>query len=401
MNKLIAASVLALALPCAGWAKGAAAPIYIVTVTPAGQPGNSCIADGVATGQETKTADGSTVLVRGVHGANSARCPDTAFPNLATTQKMASEASRSVPSTQCVPQGAKVGDEVSLPFFGLARVLQLHTVNSQCNAPGTGGTQEATVIGAAAYRAQNPGNGPGGEAKAAETSSAPREPTEAEIRAEFARLHAAAPPVEEYRVRHVLVATRQEADEALAKIKAGTPFAEVAAAVSRDPGSRINGGNLGWATRTSYVDEFSRTMVSLKPFGLAQTPTKSPFGWHVIELLEVKMGKESFPDYASVRDRVALKLKRDGQQPVARTPVNAVCRKPVAPEMPAAAVRDRLSGQVVAEMLIVEGKVTEIIKVSGPDVFHDAVIAALRRYECDRIDTPVIATQKFEFKLAD
>jgi len=49
----------------------------------------------------------------------------------------------------------------------------------------------------------------------------------------------------------------------------------------------------------------------------------------------------------------------------------------------------------------VDGKVTEIIKVSGPDVFHDAVITALRRYECDRVDTPVIATQKFEFKLAD
>lgn len=402
MNKLIVAVVLAVAFPCAGWTKGVGAPIYIVTVVPAGQPGNSCIADGVATGSETKVADGSTVLVHGVHGANSKQCPNPAFPNLATTQKVASDASRAVPSTQCVPQGAKVGDEIVVPFYGRARVLELHAVNNQCNiAGGTGATQQATVIGAAAYRDQNAINASGEQASASESAAGAREPTEVEIRAEFDRLHAAAAPVEEYRVRHVLTSTREDAETALARIKAGIPFAQVAAALSRDPGSRVNGGDLGWATPSSFIDEFSRTMVSLKPSGLATAPTQTRFGWHVIEVLEVKMGKESFPDYASVRERIALKLKRDAQHPVARAPVNAICRKLVAPEMPAAAARDRLTGQVTAEMRIVDGKVSEIIKVAGPEVFHDAVIAAVRRYECDRLDKPVIATQKFEFKSAD
>jgi hypothetical protein len=281
--RLIAATVLVAAFPCGVGAKGAVAPVYFISV-PAAQPGNSCIAEGVATGQETTIADGSTVLVLGVHGADSRQCPGSRFPHLASTQKLAPEAIRNTPSVQCIPQGSKVGDEVVLPFYGRAKVLQLHGLNTQCNTAGTGGTQEATVIAAAAYRAQNTGSGD--EAKAAETPSAQREPGEAEVRAEYDRLRAAAAPVEEYRVRHILVATRQDADAALARIKAGAAFAQVAAEVSADPGSRINGGDLGWATPSSFVDEFSRTMTGLKPAGLAGTPTQTRFGWHVIEVLE-------------------------------------------------------------------------------------------------------------------
>ena len=126
---------------------------YYITFTPAAQPGNACIADGVGSGQETKLADGSSVLVQGVHGADTRRCPDPAFPNLATTQKILPDEVRNVASTQCVPPGAHVGDEVNLRFFGRATVLQVHSLNTQCGGAGSAGMREATVISSAAYRA--------------------------------------------------------------------------------------------------------------------------------------------------------------------------------------------------------------------------------------------------------
>jgi hypothetical protein len=397
MLRSLAALAAMTMLSCGASARGVGAPIYIVTVQPAAQPGDNCIADGVSSGHETKTADGTLVLVQGVHGADTRRCSNPAFPNVATTQKLPPEQARSVPSVQCIPLGARVGEEIAVPSYGRAMVLQLHAVNAQCNRPGNADMQEATVIGAAAHRA----------AKAAQEASAPspapatpREPSEAEIRQEYDRLTAAAASVEEFHVRHILVRTREDAVAALERIRSGQPFGAVASDVSMDPGSRVKGGDLGWNVPASFIEEFSKTMVSLKPAGLATEPTRTRFGWHVIEVLATKMGKDSFPVYAEVRDRIAVKLK-DEVQRLTRVGVAAVCRKMVAPELPAAAVREGASGTVVAEMRIENGKVAEVLSLSGPSVFHPAVTQAVLRYECDRFDKPVIATQSFNFKLTD
>ncbi|NML45680.1 hypothetical protein HHL11_18170 [Ramlibacter sp. G-1-2-2] len=384
---------VALALLAGGvWARGGGSYIVVVPGVAPAQPGNACIAEGVASGQETKASDGTLVLATGVHGANSARCPDPAFPNLATTQKLASEEVRKVPSAQCVPQGSKVGDEVVIQFYGLATVLEVNPLGTQCRLG-----MEATVIGTAAYRAAHPAPAP--EPAAPQVQAAPREPTDAEIQQEYDRLVAAAVPVREFHVRHILVRTREEAESALKEIQSGKSFAEVAGRVSIDPSSRFKGGDLGWNVPSAFIDEFSKTMVSLDPAGLATEPTRTRFGWHVIEVLAAKTGKDSFPPLATVKDRIAAKL-RDTRAAAAHVPAKAVCRKMVAPDV-AAAVRDGAQGTVVAEMRVENGKVVEILSLSGPGVFHAAVTDAVNRYECDRLDRPVIATQSFEFKAAN
>lgn len=81
--------------------------------------------------------------------------------------------------------------------------------------------------------------------------------------------------------------------------------------------------------------------------------------------------------------------------------IGLVCPQQVAPEMPGKAQREGLEGVVRATAVVVQGRVTQVRIVSGPKVFHQAVIDAMRQYQCTVSATPVEATQDFGFSLKD
>jgi len=87
---------------------------------------------------------------------------------------------------------------------------------------------------------------------------------------------------EEVRARHILVQTEQEAREALAQVRGGADFAEVAKQRSGD-GSAGQGGDLGFFQAEDMVPEFSKAAFAMQP-GQVSEPVQSPFGWHVIKL---------------------------------------------------------------------------------------------------------------------
>lgn len=91
----------------------------------------------------------------------------------------------------------------------------------------------------------------------------------------------------EYKARHVLVGTEEEAKAIIDKLKKGAKFEDLAKE-SKDPGSKERGGDLGWATPASFVPPFSAAMVKLDKGKFTETPVKSDFGWHVIELDDVR-----------------------------------------------------------------------------------------------------------------
>ncbi len=102
--------------------------------------------------------------------------------------------------------------------------------------------------------------------------------------------------VEETHVRHILVATNQVRDEQKArerinevvqKLKSGEDFAALAKVYSDDPGSKLAGGDLGFVQAKSLTPKFAETMKSLKVGELSE-PVLTPFGWHVLEVVEVK-----------------------------------------------------------------------------------------------------------------
>ena len=112
------------------------------------------------------------------------------------------------------------------------------------------------------------------------------DPTDSQLRAEYERW-SAAQDTQEYRTRHILVPTIEEATAALEAIRNGTPFAEVASRTSRDPGSKAKGGDLGWMRPAHVVPEFAAGMRKTG-IGLHPQPVRTPFGWHVIQVEEVR-----------------------------------------------------------------------------------------------------------------
>ena len=87
----------------------------------------------------------------------------------------------------------------------------------------------------------------------------------------------------EFKVRHILVESEGEANDIIAKLKKGEKFDSLAAQ-SKDPGSKDKGGDLGWATPSNYVKPFADAVLKLNKGQYTETPVKSDFGYHVIQL---------------------------------------------------------------------------------------------------------------------
>ncbi len=88
---------------------------------------------------------------------------------------------------------------------------------------------------------------------------------------------------EQVRARHILVKTKPEADAIEAQLHSGADFATLARKDSTDPGSKAQGGELGWFGPTQMVKPFSDVAFSLS-VGQISPPVQTPFGWHIIQV---------------------------------------------------------------------------------------------------------------------
>jgi peptidyl-prolyl cis-trans isomerase C len=131
--------------------------------------------------------------------------------------------------------------------------------------------------------------------------------TDAEIKAEYDKF-AAANGGKEFRARHVLVEKEEEAKKIIADLKKGAKFEEIAKKQSKDPGSGANGGDLDWATASSYVPEFAGAMTKLKKGETTQAPVKSQFGWHVIRVDDIR--EAQLPKLEEVKPQIAQQLQQ-------------------------------------------------------------------------------------------
>jgi Parvulin-like peptidyl-prolyl isomerase len=108
---------------------------------------------------------------------------------------------------------------------------------------------------------------------------------------------------DQVKVRHILIAVPQgadaktdaaakaKADDLLKQIKAGGNFAELAKKNSDDPGSKDQGGELGWLDRGKTVPEFDKTAFSLAP-GQTSGVIKTQFGYHILQVEDKKTAHE-------------------------------------------------------------------------------------------------------------
>jgi peptidyl-prolyl cis-trans isomerase C len=131
--------------------------------------------------------------------------------------------------------------------------------------------------------------------------------TDADIQAEYDKF-VAANGGKEYRARHILVETEDQAKALIAEIKKGAKFEDLAKKNSKDPGSGANGGDLDWAAAGSYVPEFSGAMTKLEKGQMTDAPVKSQFGFHIIRVDDVR--EAQLPKLEEVKPQISQQLQQ-------------------------------------------------------------------------------------------
>jgi len=123
---------------------------------------------------------------------------------------------------------------------------------------------------------------------------------------------------ERRRARHILVesgsddaAAKAKAEKLAVEAKGGADFAALASANSDDPGSKGQGGDLGWATRDSFVAPFADALFAMNT-GEIRGPVKTQFGYHIIKLEAVEPGAQR--SFDEVRGELEADYRRDQAQ---------------------------------------------------------------------------------------
>lgn len=128
---------------------------------------------------------------------------------------------------------------------------------------------------------------------------------------------------EERKASHILVsfgadkaAARKKAEEVLAKIKGGQDFAKLAGEVSDDPGSKTQGGDLGWVRKGMMVPKFEEALYAIPAAGSEVAgPVETEFGWHLIKLVEIKPASiRPFEDEAVKAELLEAYRTREGEK---------------------------------------------------------------------------------------
>jgi peptidyl-prolyl cis-trans isomerase SurA len=124
--------------------------------------------------------------------------------------------------------------------------------------------------------------------------------------------------VQQLHLRHILLKTTEIEDDATVQqrllrwrdqiLGGKEEFAVFAKTYSQDPGSAINGGDLGWEEPTTFVPEFAAAAAKLKEGEISQ-PFRTQYGWHIVQLL----GKRDFDNTNEAARERAFTAMRDSR----------------------------------------------------------------------------------------
>ena len=111
----------------------------------------------------------------------------------------------------------------------------------------------------------------------------------------------------EYKVRHILVEKEDDAKAIITELQKGAKFDELAKARSKDPGSKDKGGDLDWNAPANFVKPVGDAMKSTAKGKFTPQPVQTQFGWHVIEVEDVRDAK--VPGFDEVKPQLQQRLQ--------------------------------------------------------------------------------------------
>jgi len=209
--------------------------------------------------------------------------------------------------------------------------------------------------------------------------------TDAEVKAEY-DAKVAGENGTEYKARHILVKTEDEAKKIIAELDKGGDFAKLANKNSLDAKESQNGGDLGWFVASQMVAPFSEAVVKLEKGKYTATPVQTQFGYHII--LREDSRAQTPPPLEAVKEQLLPYLQRkkvqdfvEGLRKSAKVEILVpLTEEPAKAEAPAAKgdtvteevavgeVKDK-DGKVVAEEVVVD----EVVKDKDGKVVAEKV----------------------------
>lgn len=135
--------------------------------------------------------------------------------------------------------------------------------------------------------------------------------TDSEIQKEYERVKGSSGD-KEYKARHILVKSEDQAKSIIAELKKGSKFEDLAKQHSDDTGSKPRGGDLDWNVPGTFVKEFSDALVKLEKGKMTEAPVKTQYGFHVIRLDDIRAAQ--FPPLAQVRTQIQQQMQQQKLQ---------------------------------------------------------------------------------------
>jgi peptidyl-prolyl cis-trans isomerase C len=137
---------------------------------------------------------------------------------------------------------------------------------------------------------------------------------EAEARKLYEGMVGAAKPEEEVSARHILVESKDKARDLYEKLAHGSDFAQLAKEHSKDPGSKDQGGQLGFFTRGQMVPQFEEAAFKLGK-GEVGEPFQSQFGWHIVRVDDRR--QRPVPRFEAIKERMVADMIHKKAQKIA------------------------------------------------------------------------------------
>jgi len=135
--------------------------------------------------------------------------------------------------------------------------------------------------------------------------------SEDELKKEYQKILSEVQLPKEYKAKHILLKTEEEAKALIIELDQGKDFGALAKEKSTDAISAENNGDLGWRTKHGFAPPFSAALESLKKGSYTTVPVKTQFGWHVIQLDDIRDSEP--PAFESVKDNIKTRLQQTKQ----------------------------------------------------------------------------------------
>ena len=196
--------------------------------------------------------------------------------------------------------------------------------------------------------------------------------TDAEIKTEY-DAKVAGENGTEYKARHILVKTEDEAKKIITELDKGGDFAKIANKVSLDGKDTQNGGDLGWFVASQMVAPFSDAVIKLDKGQYTKSPVQTQFGWHVI--LREDSRAQTPPSLDSVKEQLLPYLQRKKVQDFVEGLRKSAKVEILLPkEEPAKASEPATKGDTVTEEVAVGEVKDKDGKVVAEEVVVDEVV---------------------------